>query len=61
MRLVESGYLDSAHVNERLARFLDGLECNDGQLRVLIALEFWMRSQEQRRGDRNWGYHAAWE
>jgi hypothetical protein len=47
-RLVENGYADPAHFRTRLERFTKGEECNEGQLRYLILLEFWLRSRDPR-------------
>jgi asparagine synthase (glutamine-hydrolysing) len=46
IRLVAHGYVDGHSVTERLARFLQGLDCNEMQLRQLLLFEFWLRSRE---------------
>jgi asparagine synthase (glutamine-hydrolysing) len=43
MRLVEFRYVDQKSFVERLTRFIEGLECNEYQLRQLILFEFWLR------------------
>jgi len=45
MHLVEGGYVDPASVRNRLGRLVQGLECNEPQLRCLILLEFWLRER----------------
>ncbi len=44
IRCVERGYVDRASLLDRLEKFEKGLDCNLGQLRVLILFEFWLRS-----------------
>jgi asparagine synthase (glutamine-hydrolysing) len=46
IRLVAHGYVDGHSVSERLARFLQGLDCNEMQLRQLLLFEFWLRKRE---------------
>jgi hypothetical protein len=46
IRLVAHGYVDGHSVTERLARFLQGLDCNEPQLRQLLLFEFWLRNRE---------------
>jgi asparagine synthase (glutamine-hydrolysing) len=46
IRLAAHGYVDSHSVTERLARFLQGLDCNELQLRQLLLFEFWLRNRE---------------
>jgi len=48
IRLVIRDYVDRISVTERLARFLQGLDCNESQLRQLLLFEFWLRNQEGR-------------
>jgi hypothetical protein len=48
IRLVAHGYVDGPGVTERLARFLQGLDCNELQLRQLLLFEFWLRNREGR-------------
>jgi asparagine synthase (glutamine-hydrolysing) len=43
----EYGFVDRKSVTERLGRFLQGLECNDPQLRQLLLFEFWLRNRER--------------
>jgi hypothetical protein len=47
-RLVEKGYADPASFRTRLERFTKGEECNEGQLRYPILLEFWLRNRDAR-------------
>jgi asparagine synthase (glutamine-hydrolysing) len=47
MRLVAHDYVDGQSVKERLSRFLQGLDCNEPQLRQLLLFEFWLRSRER--------------
>jgi hypothetical protein len=46
IRLAGHGYVDPHSVTERLARFLQGLDCNEPQLRQLLLFEFWLRNRE---------------
>ena len=46
IRLVSHGYADRSSLMERLARFLQGLDCNETQLRNLLLFEFWLRNRE---------------
>jgi hypothetical protein len=48
IRLVTHGYADRHSVTERLTRFLQGLDCNEPQLRQLLLFEFWLRNREGR-------------
>jgi hypothetical protein len=50
MRLAERGYVDSANVGSHLMRYIQGLECNEAQLRHFLLLEFWLRGWEARAG-----------
>ncbi len=45
MRSVELGFVDCGSVTRRLRAFLDGLECNENQLRQIILFEFWLRNR----------------
>jgi asparagine synthase (glutamine-hydrolysing) len=45
MRLVELGFVDRDSVTERLRAFVNGLECNESQLRQIILFEFWLRNR----------------
>jgi hypothetical protein len=49
IRLVGRGYVDRHSLAERLARFLQGLDCNEPQLRQLLLFEFWLRNREAAR------------
>jgi hypothetical protein len=42
-QVITRGYVDGAHLRRRLKRLLDGFECNVGQLRHILLLEFWLR------------------
>jgi asparagine synthase (glutamine-hydrolysing) len=46
IRLVAHGYVDRISLEERLARYLQGLDCNEPQLRQLLLFEFWLRKRE---------------
>lgn len=46
MRLAAHGYVDGHSATERLSRFLQGLDCNEPQLRQLLLFEFWLRKRE---------------
>ncbi len=41
--VVERGYVDPAGLRTRLERYVQGIECNEPQLRQIILLEFWLR------------------
>jgi hypothetical protein len=45
MRSVDLGFIDRDSVGERLHAFVNGLECNESQLRQIILFEFWLRSR----------------
>jgi hypothetical protein len=45
MRSVELGFVDRDSVTRRLRAFVDGLECNENQLRQIILFEFWLRNR----------------
>jgi asparagine synthase (glutamine-hydrolysing) len=45
MRAVESGFIDRDSVTERLRAFVNGLDCNESQLRQIILFEFWLRNR----------------
>jgi asparagine synthase (glutamine-hydrolysing) len=45
MRSVELGFVDCASVTARLQAFLNGLDCNEFQLRQVILFEFWLRNR----------------
>ena len=44
IRLVDLGYVDPGSLRERLERFSQGLESNEGQLRQILLFEFWLRN-----------------
>ena len=46
IRLVDLGYVDRQSVIERLAAFVQGLACNEPQLRQVLLFEFWLRNRE---------------
>lgn len=48
MEVVERGWVDCNSLKKRLERMLHSLECNEPQLRNIVLLEFWLRSQERR-------------
>jgi asparagine synthase (glutamine-hydrolysing) len=43
LQVVERGYIDPYYLRLRLERLVDSLECNQPQLRLIIALELWLR------------------
>ena len=43
MQIVERGYIDPQHLRARLEELVHSLECNQPQLRLIIALELWLR------------------
>jgi asparagine synthase (glutamine-hydrolysing) len=45
MRSVEVGFIDRESVKGRLEAFVNGLECNESQLRQVLLYEFWLRSR----------------
>ncbi len=45
LRVVDHGYVDASSLTSRLARFLNGVECNESQLRNVILFEFWLRNR----------------
>ena len=47
LHLVECGFLDRASVLSRLQRLSTGLECNQDQLRHVVALELWLRKSRE--------------
>lgn len=46
LQVVERGYVDPVSLDRRLHRMTHSLDCNEAQLRQIILLEFWLRSQE---------------
>jgi asparagine synthase (glutamine-hydrolysing) len=46
IRLVDLGYADRTSVIERLRAFVQGLACNEPQLRQVLLFEFWLRNRE---------------
>lgn len=49
MRLVQLGYVKRESVTFRLQRLIQGLDCNEPQLRQLILLELWLRQRDTSR------------
>jgi asparagine synthase (glutamine-hydrolysing) len=47
IRLVDLGYVDGASITERLTGFVQGLACNEPQLRQVLLLEFWLRNRKK--------------
>jgi asparagine synthase (glutamine-hydrolysing) len=45
IQLVERGYVDRQSLTSRLEKFTQGLDCNEGQLRNILLLEFWLRNR----------------
>ena len=43
---VELGYVERTGLLDRLERYAQGLDCNSGQLRAIVLLEFWLRNRE---------------
>jgi asparagine synthase (glutamine-hydrolysing) len=43
MGLVQRGYVEPESIEQRLRRLLDGLDCDEPQLRHVILLEYWSR------------------
>jgi hypothetical protein len=48
IRLVDRGYVDRQSITERLTAFVQGLACNEPQLRQVLLFEFWLRNREAR-------------
>jgi hypothetical protein len=48
LQVVERGYIDPANLKKRLEMLTHSLDCNEGQLRYIILLEFWLRAREKR-------------
>ena len=48
LQVVERGYVDPANLKKRLEKLTHSLDCNEGQLRHIILLEFWLRARENR-------------
>ncbi|MCU1273116.1 MAG: hypothetical protein JWO48_547 [Bryobacterales bacterium] len=48
LQVVERGYVDPANLKKRLEMLTHSLDCNEGQLRHIILLEFWLRAREKR-------------
>lgn len=46
IRSVVHGYADRHSLTDRLARFLQGLDCNEPQLRQFLLFEFWLRNRK---------------
>jgi Asparagine synthase len=49
LQVVERGYVDPASLKKRLEMLTHSLDCNEGQLRHIILLEFWLRAREKER------------
>jgi hypothetical protein len=45
IRLVERGYVDHGSLIGRLEKFIQGMDCNESQLRTLLLFEYWLRSR----------------
>ena len=45
IQLVERGYVDRQSLTGRLEKYTQGLDCNEGQLRNILLLEFWLRNR----------------
>jgi hypothetical protein len=51
MQLAERGYVDAATAESHLKRYVEGLKCNEGEIRHLLLFEFWLRAwQHERHG-----------
>ena len=48
-RLVQLGFVDRESLEARLDRLVQGLDCNQPQLRQVILFEFWLRNSEGKR------------
>jgi asparagine synthase (glutamine-hydrolysing) len=48
LQVVERGYVDPVNLKKRLEMLTHSLDCNEGQLRHIILLEFWLRARENR-------------
>ena len=48
LQVVERGYVDPANLKKRLEMLTHSLDCNEGQLRHIILLEYWLRAREKR-------------
>jgi asparagine synthase (glutamine-hydrolysing) len=48
MEVVERGYIDRKHLQTRLKRLAQSLECNAPQLQQIILLELWLRGRRVR-------------
>ena len=44
IQVVQRGYMDRVSLVDRLAKFTQGIECNEGQLKLAIIFEFWLRN-----------------
>jgi hypothetical protein len=45
MRSVELGFIDRDSVKGRLQAYVNGIECNESQLRRILLFEFWLRNR----------------
>lgn len=43
LHVVKRGYIDPSHLRVRLERLIRSLDCNQPQLRLILALELWLR------------------
>ena len=51
MRLVEFGCLEPKSIEDRLQSLVQGLPCNEHQLRQVVLVEVWLRQRQRRCGD----------
>ena len=47
LQVVERGYVDPVSLRKRLERLVHSLDCNQPQLRLIILLELWLRTQAE--------------
>ena len=45
IQVVERGYVERESLMSRLAKFVQGLDCNETQLRQILLLELWLRAR----------------
>jgi asparagine synthase (glutamine-hydrolysing) len=48
LQVIQRGYIDRSQLRDRLTRLVQSLECNQPQLRLIIALELFLRQFETR-------------
>ena len=48
IQVIERGYAKRESLVGRLENFMQGLECNESQLRAVILFEYWLRNRERR-------------